>query len=339
MSTRFRLRMRPEAPRSSWMPVLAAALIVTCTALVGARPALAGNTVMLGITTQTTLTNGSGGGPDTFFDTATLSGAPSNLPTPTGTVTFNVYGPIIYPSTPSSTSCAGTPTYTSTNPLNTEGTSVSSNTFAPVGAAPRPPEVYLFTARYSGDTYYAPATSECDATGESVSVPEVEEALTEPTQPMLPPTLPPGGKVGTSVVGISQFKFSPVTFAVARRPDVGKKSRQRFGLGTRVSFVLSGNGTISITVSKIVAGLRFAGRGCVPTAAVTQEARAHHAPCKTSHVVGTIMRSGSTGSNSFYFMGRLGSHMLTAGSYQVTATVRNAPDPPNATSTTFRIMP
>lgn len=330
------MRRKIDRPASR----LAAALATCCVVLVGSGPALAESPLTLTINTQATLVQPIDGAEFKFFDTATLSGA-SGSPAPTGTVTFNVYGPIIYPSTPSSSSCAGTPVYTSTNTLSAEGTSVASNTFEPVGSGPHPAEIYLFTADYSGDTHYAPATSECNATGETVSVPFVAEAITEePPQPLLPPIAPPGGGSGTPTVTLSRFGFSPTAFAVAGSANVGKRPRQRSKLGTRVSFVLSAKSMVSIAVSKVVLGSKFAGKGCVPNVATTQKMRVRHPTCKTSRVVGALMRSGSAGSNTFYFAGRLGSRILTAGAYRATATVLHAPyTPPSGASTAFRVMP
>jgi hypothetical protein len=111
--------------------------------------------LVLSITMQTALVSLMAG-PYAFSGAAILSGVPSGLPAPTGTVTFNVYGPIIYPFAYGPESCTGTPQYTSTNPVNSVGTSATSNMFIPPSGEEK---LYLFTASYSGDAFYAPVTS------------------------------------------------------------------------------------------------------------------------------------------------------------------------------------
>ena len=62
-----------------------------------------------------------------FQDTATLPAPPAGEPTPTGSVTFNVYGP-------TDTTCAGPVLFTSTNPVNAAGTGAQSDAFTPTAA-------------------------------------------------------------------------------------------------------------------------------------------------------------------------------------------------------------
>ena len=81
-----------------------------------------------------------------FHDTATLS-PPAGGPAPTGTVTFDVYGP-------GDTTCAGPVLFTSTNPLNPAGTSAVSGNFTPTTAG-----TYRVVATYSGDANYSSRTS------------------------------------------------------------------------------------------------------------------------------------------------------------------------------------
>jgi len=73
------------------------------------------------------------GGP--INDTATLSGGLN----PTGTITFNLFGP-------NNAICTGAPVFTSTVPVSGNG-SYQSGSFTPVA-----PGIYRFTATYSGDT-------------------------------------------------------------------------------------------------------------------------------------------------------------------------------------------
>lgn len=355
MSTRFRLRMRPEAPRSRWMPVLAAALIVTSTALVGAVSALAANRTTLTMSTQTTFVSEFGvGAKSQFFDTATLSGAPSGVPTPTGTVTFDVYGPITYPFVYGPGSCIGTPQYTSTNQVNSAGTSATSDAFAPPDGEEK---IYLFTANYSGDAVYAPVTGECDTPGESVRVPLVAFANSAPPIVVSPGVSPGAPSTKPSPpISISKLAFSPAAFAMgrvasARHATTVRKPARRSAHGTTISYVISGAGTVTFTISKVVTGLRVAGRGCVAATAAARKAlladgqgkrpsaRLRHASCKASQSVGALVRSSQAGSNSFAFLGRLGSRVLSPGSYMADATASPAATPPSTVSAAFRIFP
>ena len=65
----------------------------------------------------------------TFHDTATLGPVPAGAAAPTGTVTFNVYGP-------GDPTCAAAAVFSSTNPLNAAGTSATSGTFTPTTPGP-----------------------------------------------------------------------------------------------------------------------------------------------------------------------------------------------------------
>ena len=115
----------------------------------------------------------------TFSDTATLGPAPAGAAPPTGTVTFNVYGP-------ADATCAGPVVFTSTNPVNAAGTSATSSTFKAAG-----PGTYRFIAVYSGDGNYASATSACNDTNESVSLPMPVISVTKAAAP--PSEVEPGG--------------------------------------------------------------------------------------------------------------------------------------------------
>ena len=79
-----------------------------------------------------------------FFDTATIT-KPGVGPTPTGSVRFDVYGP-------GDPTCAGAPTFTSTNPLNAAGTTAVSANFTPTSAG-----TWKVIATYIGDANYVAA--------------------------------------------------------------------------------------------------------------------------------------------------------------------------------------
>ena len=78
-------------------------------------------------------------------DTATVTGGFN----PTGTVTFNLFPP-------SDTTCAGTPVFTSTNPLSGSPLSATSGPFATTTAG-----IYHWVATYNGDTNNAAVSSDC----------------------------------------------------------------------------------------------------------------------------------------------------------------------------------
>ena len=88
-------------------------------------------------------------------DTATVTGV-SGVATPTGNVTFRLYGP-------GDASCSAAPVTTSTNAL--AAGSAQSTPFVPATIG-----TYRYTAAYSGDANYAPVQGPCGAANESVLV-------------------------------------------------------------------------------------------------------------------------------------------------------------------------
>ncbi|HET7489253.1 MAG TPA: Ig-like domain repeat protein [Acidimicrobiales bacterium] len=102
----------------------------------------------LATTASTGVTVGSG----TVSDSATLTGGTS----PTGTVSFQLYGP-------NDPTCVTTPAFTST--VAVSGAAATSDSFTPTTAG-----TYRWTASYSGDAGNDPASSPCNAANESVVV-------------------------------------------------------------------------------------------------------------------------------------------------------------------------
>jgi hypothetical protein len=102
----------------------------------------------------TMVTSASGGTSGTSLsDTATLSGGTS----PTGTITFNLFGP-------------GDPTCSST-PLSSSTVAVAGNNSYTSPAVPETGAgVYQYSVTYSGDANNVPAAEPCGALGESVTV-------------------------------------------------------------------------------------------------------------------------------------------------------------------------
>ncbi|MDQ1391277.1 MAG: trimeric autotransporter adhesin [Acidimicrobiaceae bacterium] len=108
------------------------------------------NTVNKGIPGLSTAASAAG---TTVSDTATLTAAGSG-PTPTGTVTFNLFGP-------NDSTCSGASMTSTKSVSNGSATAAFSST----GAG-----TYRFTVSYSGDTNYMARLAQCNDPGESVTV-------------------------------------------------------------------------------------------------------------------------------------------------------------------------
>jgi hypothetical protein len=105
-------------------------------------------------------------------DTATLSDGDN----PTGTITFNLYGPS------ATANCSTTPVFTDTETVS--GGTATSTSFTPAQAG-----TYWWTASYGGDANNNPAATKCG--DESVTISQVTPAITT--------TPSPGVPVGTAV--------------------------------------------------------------------------------------------------------------------------------------------
>ncbi|HEX2180460.1 MAG TPA: hypothetical protein VHL54_13260 [Actinomycetota bacterium] len=133
------------------------------------------------LTTQVAPATASVGQP--IVDTATLSGGAD----PTGTITFNAYGP-------DDAGCTGTPVYTASVPVNGNGAYAATPPFVPAA-----PGTYRFIASYSGDAGNAPIAGECNAAGETATVLPLPTITVDKTAS--PASLPaPGGEFTFSVV-------------------------------------------------------------------------------------------------------------------------------------------
>ena len=98
----------------------------------------------------------------TISDTADLEGGAG----PTGTITFNAYGP-------NDPTCDAAPAFTSTVGFSTGDGTHTSDPFTPTE-----PGTYLFVASYSGDSANSPATTVCGDANESVVVSAAVPTLT-----------------------------------------------------------------------------------------------------------------------------------------------------------------
>lgn len=90
-------------------------------------------------------------------DTATLTGGGIGAAAPTGTITFTLFGP-------NDATCAGAAIFTSTVPVNGNGTYISTS-FTPLAIG-----TYRWIANYSGDANNAATANICNAANESVLV-------------------------------------------------------------------------------------------------------------------------------------------------------------------------
>ncbi|MDQ1358093.1 MAG: hypothetical protein QOG44_2466, partial [Acidimicrobiaceae bacterium] len=90
----------------------------------------------------------------TVTDTATLAGGN----TPTGSITFNLFGP-------DNAACTGAPAFTSVTSVNAGNGAYLSGAFTVAAVG-----VYRWTASYSGDAGNKPVSSGCGAANESVTV-------------------------------------------------------------------------------------------------------------------------------------------------------------------------
>ena len=97
-------------------------------------------------------------------DTATLVGGTA----PTGSITFNLFGP-------NDATCTGAVAFTSTVPVNGNGTYTSAS-FTPVAIG-----TYRWIANYGGDTNNAPTANACNAANESVLVSAAVAPVNIPT--------------------------------------------------------------------------------------------------------------------------------------------------------------
>ena len=108
----------------------------------------------------------------TINDNATLTGGGLGAAAPTGTITFNLFGP-------NDATCAGANAFTSAVVVNGNG-GYSSTSFLPVAVG-----TYRWIANYGGDANNAPTANVCNAPNESVIVTAALAALNSTGVPTL----------------------------------------------------------------------------------------------------------------------------------------------------------
>jgi hypothetical protein len=130
---------------------------------------------------QLTLTVSPQAGPlgSSVTSSATLTG----LTNPTGTITFNLFGP-------GDPNCSGPPVFSSTKPVSGNGT-YTSDPFTPMAAG-----TYRWTARYSGDAVNPPLTTGCDPARSVVIGARAVPNLTTTASP----SVPAGGQLHDTAV-------------------------------------------------------------------------------------------------------------------------------------------
>jgi len=136
-----------------------------------------------------------------IFDTATLSGGAS----PTGTITFTLYGP-------NNVTCTGVPAFTNTVPVNGNGSYVSSP-FTPTSAG-----TYRWIATYSGNANNNPAgPTACNDPAETVTVGQVAPQITT----VASPSVPVGGQINDTATLSGGFNpTGTITFRLYGPGDV-----------------------------------------------------------------------------------------------------------------------
>ncbi|HWH10606.1 MAG TPA: IPT/TIG domain-containing protein [Solirubrobacteraceae bacterium] len=183
-------RLRPLAAAAV---ALAALLGLAATVRAGSVADAVGTIALSSVVSPATLGLGTG-----FSDTATLTPPPGG-PTPSGTITFRVYGP-------ADPGCTGPVRFSSTNTL--AGLSTPSSGFTPPSLG-----TYEVIAIYSGDASYAPVSSTC---GDPA---EVAVVGPRPTLTGLSPSSGPAGGLdtvtitGTDLTGASTVNFGSVPTA------------------------------------------------------------------------------------------------------------------------------
>ncbi len=166
-----------------------------------------------------TLTTQALGSVDGVTDVATLTGGLN----PSGTITFNLYGP-------ADPACTAAPVFTSTKAVTGNGGYQSDFFFPSVVGT------YQFVASYSGDAVNAPVAGACNDPDESVTVAKARPRLT--TVALGPGSAVPGfGSPETFVVG-----SRPISAASADFDDDGNQDLAVANLDSSSVSVLLGNG-------------------------------------------------------------------------------------------------
>lgn len=190
------------------------------------------------LTAKSTPTAAPGG---QISDVATLSAAPA--PAPTGTITFNAYGP-------ADTTCSAAPVFTDQQAVSAAGS------FTSTAFTPRAPGSYRFRAGYSGDAGHAPITTACGDPSEISTVGKASPTIA--TVASLPVAVGGGITATATLTGASSAVSGSLTFVVYGPDDATCSASPAFtdtepvatnGSTTSPSFTPTTPGTYQFVVS------------------------------------------------------------------------------------------
>lgn len=248
---------------------------------------------------------------------SSVSGILSGGSSPSGTITFRVFGPQSSP--PTSCTSGGAR-------VGTAGVSGNGTYHPSAGFTPASPGSYWWYASYGGDPSNNAVASACGA-----AMPKT--VVTPPGTGGVPS--PPGGGSGSGGIPggsgamppvLSAARIVPKRFAVTGRRVHGRcvtttrrnrtKPRCRRPIDATVSYQLNVSGQLTVTITKMVPGTLVKGR-CVTSKRNSRRRRR----CRRSvHVPGKINVSGTQGANRFTFTGQIGGRTLAVGRYLLTLT-------------------
>jgi hypothetical protein len=170
-------------------------------------------------------------------DTATLTGGDS----PTGTITFNLYGPS------STASCTGTAVFTDTE-------TVASGAATSASFTPSQAGTYWWTASYTGDADNSPAASSCG--DESATISQASPAITTVPSPGVPSGMGvtdsatlTGGDHPTGTITFSLYGPTAAPSCTGSTPLFTDTEAVSGGTATSASFTPSQPGTYWWTAS------------------------------------------------------------------------------------------
>jgi Ca2+-binding RTX toxin-like protein len=133
--------------------------------------------------------------------------------------------------------------------------------------------------------------------------------------PPASPAPPPGDGMDVTAPSLTRLRLTRAKFAAAPRGPSARPARRR--IGTKVSFRLSEDATVSFVVTRRRAGRRVGGRCRKPT-------RRNRSRRKCDlRLKGGLTRTAAQGGNSFWFAGRLRGRKLQPGRYHLIATARD----------------
>ncbi len=255
---------------------------------------------------------------------------------PTGTVSFEVFGPQDTP--PDWWDCSGGTTV-GTVTVSGNGTYSSSDSFTPAQ-----PGDYWWYASYDGDVNNSTAGSYCGTgmvetvvpsastggssgavsggntsgstggtpTADNTTATTTADTTTNPTTPAVPVT-PQLTSLRVSSLGYTAGRYSNGR-CVKPTPSLRHDKSCHLTAGFKISYALNIATNVAFRFTRIVAGREKDGR-CVTSS------NAHGAACvQLVKLPGGITQPGNAGSNTFRFAGMMvGSRELRAGNYELTA--------------------